>query len=384
MIEWESLQKGAVAACLTLLCLWMLIPVAYRLRLLDMPAGRKDHACPTPLIGGLGMALGIVVTAWCTTVGVGEPLFAYALGGSLLIAVGLLDDRYDLPWWLRIFFQVLAALIMTQVGGVRVEQLGRVFGLGDTSLGALSVPFTVFATVGLINAVNMIDGADGVAGSLVLTALVMLCAASLYSGNGAMAEHTLIMAGAVAAFLWFNLRFPWRERATLFMGNAGSAFLGFTIAWVAFRLTQNPGHPVTPILALWLIPIPVMDCLVLMARRIRMKKSPFKADHNHVHHLLRAAGFTPMRKVLLLCGSSAVCGLVAGQALRWDVPHPLLLVAFFAMCGGWYWLTSRRQRAIDFLARLRGIGLPAIAVGAARGRPAPMLEVQAQVRSEAA
>ena len=119
----------------------------------------------------------------------------------------------------------------------------------------LSVPFTGCANVGLIDAINMVDGADGLAGSLVLTALVMLVAACLYSGNEIMAQRVMIMVGAVSAFLWFNLRFPWRPHAKIFMGNAGSAFLGFVIAWVSFRLTQNPGHPVSPVLALWLIPV---------------------------------------------------------------------------------------------------------------------------------
>jgi len=367
-LDLGGVEKGLIAAALTLLIQWLLHPVAHRWNLLDFPKGRKDHAHPTPITGGLAMAVGILVTAWATqdlpgsiTQGVqgvqGSAWIAFSLASTLLIVVGLLDDKYDLPWWLRISVHVIAALIMALMGGVRVEQLGPVFGLGDTSLGLLSVPFTVFATVGLINAINMIDGADGLAGSLVLAALVMLVAASLYAGNGVMAERVMIMVGAVAAFLWFNLRFPWQLRAKVFMGNAGSAFLGFVIAWVSFRLTQNPGHPVSPILALWLIPVPVMDCLVLMARRIRDRQSPFGADQNHIHHVLRGSGFTPMQKVAFLVLFSGACGLACGQALRMDIPEPLLLGAFLVLCGGWYWLTSRRDRAIRFFSRLRNWGL---------------------------
>ena len=216
----------------------------------------------------------------------------------------------------------------------------------------------MFATIGVINAINMIDGADGLAGSLVLTALVMLCAAALYSGNGLVAERVMILGGAVAAFLWFNLRFPWRPRAKIFMGNAGSAFLGYAVVWISFRLTQNTGHPVSPILALWLLPVPVMDCLVLMVRRVRAGHSPFKADHNHVHHILRGSGFTPMQKAIALSLFSAACGLAAGQALRLDIPEPLLLLAFFGLCGGWYWLTSRREDAVRCMGRLRRFVVP--------------------------
>lgn len=346
-------ERGLAAAALTFLVMWLLQPVAHRLNLLDMPAGRKDHAHPTPITGGLAMAVGILVTAWSTLDNSGTPLLAFTMASLLLILVGLLDDKYDLPWWLRIGAHTVAALIMALVGGVSIQHLGPVLGLGDNVLGMLSVPFTVFATVGLINAVNMVDGSDGLAGSLVLAALVMLGAAALYSGNGAMAERVLILAGAVAGFLWFNLRFPWQPRAKIFMGNAGSAFLGFAIAWVSFRLTQNPGHPVSPVLALWLLPIPVMDCLVLMLRRLRMGHSPFKADQTHVHHLMLAAGFGPMQVAALLVLFSGVCGLLAGQALRMDVPHPLLLIAFFALCAVWYWLTSRRERALRFFSWIR-------------------------------
>ena len=232
MVDFGGIEKGLIAAALTFMVQWLLHPVAHQLDLLDHPKGRKDHAHPTPITGGLAMAVGILVTAWSTVDSVGPGLMAFTLASTLLIVTGLLDDKYDLPWWLRIGVQVIAALIMALMGGVQVEQLGPVFGLGGTSLAMLSVPFTVFATVGLINAINMVDGSDGMAGSLVLAALVMLVAASLYAGNGMMAERVMIMVGAVTAFLWFNLRFPWQRRARLFMGNAGSAFLGFVIAWV--------------------------------------------------------------------------------------------------------------------------------------------------------
>ena len=356
MVQFGGIEKGLIAAALTFLVLWLLRPVARRLNLLDYPAGRKDHAHPTPITGGLAMVIGIMVTAWLTLDILDSAWIAFSLGAGLLIVVGLLDDKYDLPWWLRIGVQVIAALIMALMGGVQVEQLGPVFGLGSMSLGMLSVPFTVFATVGLINAINMIDGADGLAGSLVLTALIMLAAACLYAGNDVMAQRVMIMVGAVSVFLWFNLRFPWRPHAKIFMGNAGSAFLGFVIAWVSFRLTQNPGHPVSPVLALWLIPVPVMDCLVLMTRRVRDGNSPFKADQNHIHHVMRHCGFTPMQKAIFLSLFSALCGLVVGQALRMDVPEPLLLIAFFVLCGCWYWLTSRRNRAVRFFNRISFAG----------------------------
>ncbi len=354
-LDWMA---ALAAVGVTWFVLWFLQPFAPRLNLLDFPKGRKDHAHPTPITGGLAMLAGVLVVSLSTFAHIDAGLIAFLSASAVLVVVGLLDDRLDLPWTVRIPAQVVAALIMVYVGGVRIEQLGPVFGLEGISMGWLSVPFTVFATLGLINAINMVDGADGLAGSLVLTALALLCAAAIYSGNMVVASRAMILGGTVLAFLMFNLRFPWRPKAKLFMGNAGSAFLGFVIAWFAFRLTQNPGHPVNPVFALWCVAIPVMDTLVLMIRRVRNKRSPFIADRNHIHHLMLEGGFGPTQAAIALSLFTALCVLLVGQAMRLDVPHPVLLGAFVLMCLGWYWLTGRRQRAVRLFHCVYTMRLP--------------------------
>lgn len=349
-----EIAAGLVAAAVTGLVMWFAEPSAHKLNLLDHPNGdRKDHAKPTPVTGGIAMVAGVIV-AGIATLPSSPATYAFGIAAIFLLLVGLIDDLMDVRWWVRILAQVAAALILVYVGGVRIEQIGPVFGFGEMSLGALSVPFTVFATVGLINAINMVDGMDGLAGSLILAALVMMFGAAWYSGNIPVAEKLMVLAGAVAAFLLWNLRLPWRPRARAFMGNAGSAFLGLAVAWVSFRLTQNEGHPVSPVLALWLLPIPVMDCLVLIARRLREGRSPFAAGRDHIHHLMLDAGFNPSWILVVLVAFSLACGLTIGQAMRFDVPHPVLLGAFVALCCGWYWLTARRERALRFFQVMRG------------------------------
>src|SRR5690606_1006831 len=306
-LDWNA---ALVALAATLLLLWLLRPVAARLGLYDHPGGRKSHLAPTPVIGGVAMGIGTIAVGLWLSPPHGDGFIGFALAASIVVVTGLVDDRFDIRWYWRILAQVVAALVMVHVSGVRVEQLGPVFGLSEMSLGALSVPFTVFATVGLINAINMIDGADGMAGMLVWAALLMLSAAGLYSGNLIIAERMMIVMGAVSAFLMFNLRFPWQPRARMFMGDAGSGFLGLVIAWCSFRLTQNPGHPVNPILTLWFVAIPMMDALVLIARRLRNGRSPFHADCNHIHHLMQEAGFGPTQAALVLAAFTLVCGLV--------------------------------------------------------------------------
>jgi len=349
-LDWLS-ALAAFAA--TTLALWLLTPLAPKLRLVDHPRGRKNHPIPTPVTGGLAMIAGVLVAAVGSPV-MGDGFWGFAAAAAVLIGIGVLDDIYDVRWYWRILSQVVAALIMVYASGVRVAQLGPALGLDSMALGALSVPFTVFATVGLINAINMVDGVDGLAGALVWCALLMLGAAALYAGNDLIAERMMMLMGAVAAFLMFNMRAPWRPRARLFMGNSGSAFLGLVVAWFSFRLTQNAGHPVNPVLALWLLPVPVMDTLVVMARRIRMRKSPFHPDRNHIHHLMIDAGVSVGRTVLLLCLFTLGCGFLVGQGMRADVPNPVLLAVFGVMALAWYGFSEERERALRLFARLSG------------------------------
>ena len=352
MIRGFDPTAALLALAITSLTLWLLQPVAGRLNLLDHPAGRKDHEHPTPVTGGLAILVGCLV-AFLFVQTSSQSLQAFCVAAVLLVAVGLYDDLHDLRWYWRVLAQSASALIIIFWGGVQVEQIGPVFGLSELSLGWLSVPFTVFATIGIVNAMNMIDGADGLAGLLGLAALVMLCAASIYAGNELLAMRLSVLCGALLGFLIWNIRLPWRPRAKVFLGNAGSALLGLVIAWVTFRLTQNDGHPVNPVLALWLLPVPVVDCLVLIVRRLQEGRSPFSAGRDHIHHIMQDAGFGPTRAAVWLTIFSLSCGLLVGQAMRLDVPNPLLLAAFLLLCAGWYLLTRNRERAVAFFRALR-------------------------------
>lgn len=348
-----DLMQGLIAAAVTALALWLFLPLCRSLGLVDRPGGRKDHARPTPLVGGLAMALG-VGSVLLLHPHVPTSFQAFSAAALILLAVGFLDDLRDIKWYWRILAQVASALIMIYWGGVRVESIGPIFSVAPIELGALSVPFTIFATVSVINAVNMCDGVDGLAGTLCLVALAMLAAAAVYSGNIVLFAALIPMMGAIAAFLLFNMRFPWQRSAQVFMGNAGSMFLGFTIVWVAFRLTQNPAHPVSPAIAPWLIAPPLVDTVVLFVRRIRGGKSPFAADTEHMHHLMLAGGFSPAQVVVLLGGASAVLG--AGACLLYMAGiarETTLVLGFVAMTVYYFWLTRRRERAVAAFIRLR-------------------------------
>ncbi len=349
----NPLVTAAAAAAIAWLMLWRAPMLASRFGLLDMPSGRKDHAVPTPATGGLAIYLAVVAASVLAGI-VDRALLSLFLAGGLLLVVGVLDDRHDLRWYWRVLAQGAAAAILVYVGDVRVEHLGSLAGGESFDLGVWSVPFTILATIGVINAINMCDGADGVAGTLCVTSLLLLCGAAWYAGNVQLVTQMVPLLAAMLVFLSFNLRAPWRARASVFLGNSGSTILGLTLAWVAYRLTQNASHPVSPVLAPWLLAPPLVDCLVLIVRRVKLGKSPFQADRDHTHHLLLEAGFSPTQVAFLLAAATAVLGGAAALASlsgRWM--DPLLVVAFGLLTVGYYWLTARRVRAVSALSRLR-------------------------------
>ena len=345
---WQAIsQEGLLLAGLpflaTALLIFLLKPVAVRLGLVDHPASaRKTHADPTPLVGGAAITLAGLI-AGAVLLPPTRDLLALAAASLLLLVVGELDDRYDINWRIRIIAQAAAGVVLYVWGGVRVESIGNALGFAGHSLGVLSLPFTVLATVGITNAVNWADGVDGLAGSLTLAAVGMLVAAAIYAGNAPLATDLMLMAGCVMGFLAFNLRTPWRPKATVFLG-CGAEILGLWIAWASFRLTQTPGHPVTPVLAPFLIAPPVIDCLVLIVRRLRARRSPFSADRDHMHHRLTDLGLTPTAIVTLLVAGSLAVGLVAALARRAHVPEPVFPAVYLSAALAYFLVTRRAIR----------------------------------------
>jgi UDP-GlcNAc:undecaprenyl-phosphate/decaprenyl-phosphate GlcNAc-1-phosphate transferase len=347
------LEQGPLAALVPFVATLMLVaairPFAPALGLLAFPGGRRLHTAPTPLIGGPAIVFG-ALAAGILLLPPTRDLEALGAASLLLLGIGLLDDRFDIDWRVRVASQVTAALILYFWGDVRIESIGAALGFTTHSLGVFSLPFTVLATVGVTNAMNMADGVDGLASSLCLAALAMLTAAAIYSGNGPLALDLVLMAGAVLGFLCFNLRTPWLPRATAFLGG-GAEILGLWVAWASFRLTQMPGHPVTPVLAPFLIALPVIDCLVLIAHRLRAGRSPFSSDRNHLHHRLQEAGLSATSIVAGLTAASLAIGLVAGLALRANVPE-VAFPAVYLAATAIHFMATRRSTSEKPAAKL--------------------------------
>src|SRR4249919_2301888 len=348
----EGWLRAGLALAGVFILIPLLVPLATRLGLTDKPHGRKQHEVATPMHGGLTILLVLVVTAAIFQDLRSSSAWSFYLAGGMLILVGVVDDLKDINWRWRIGAQVLAALGMMYLGGVSVHQLSDVVGV-HFSLGWLAIPVTVFVVVGMINALNMADGVDGLAGGQALVSLLLFCAFALYAGNMASAERLLAVAAAVAGFLCWNLRRPGMPRAEVFLGDAGSMLLGFVIAWTAVRLSQSSAHPVSPVLGPWTIALPLIDCCSLILRRVREGRSPFAGDRNHMHHLLLDAGYTQTSIAVGGMAVSLLLGLSAAVALKLGIYRPLLVALFFVLIAAHYRLTSDRERAVEFFRRLR-------------------------------
>jgi UDP-GlcNAc:undecaprenyl-phosphate GlcNAc-1-phosphate transferase len=321
-----------VAFCTTLLFLGALRRAAHSFGLVDRPSPRKTHSGEIPLVGGLAIG-GAFLTACFVQ---GSPSMPFVMACIVILATGLFDDLNEFSARSKFIGQLTAAVIMTSWGDLYLFNLGNLFGAGEVVLGNWALPFTLFCVIGLTNALNMIDGLDGLAGGIGLIASGWLCLAGAIAVPGPQTGMLCILNAAIAAFLIFNMRHPWRTRAAVFLGDAGSMFLGFMLVWFAVSLTQASTHDLYPIAAVWILGIPIMDTVYLMVRRVIRGRSPFAPDRRHLHHTLIYLGLSETKTVWVLLAVSLVFGAIGFVGWYFRVPEYamtyLFLAAFAAYC----------------------------------------------------
>jgi UDP-GlcNAc:undecaprenyl-phosphate GlcNAc-1-phosphate transferase len=221
---------------------------------------------------------------------------------------------------------------MTSWAGIQVRELGNLFGFGPLQLYDWALPFSVVCAIGVINAINMVDGLDGTAGGISLVATLSLAYAALVQGLGNQATLLLVLAAGIAGFLLWNLRLPpLRDQARVFMGDSGSMMLGLALCWFSIDVTQGERRTLAPIVCMWILAVPLMDMGRVMFVRYRRKVSVFNADREHLHHLLLARGASPHVAALVMIAISAACGGGALAAWQLGVPDAVLTYAFIGV-----------------------------------------------------
>ena len=339
-----TIVTAFLSLIVTVVFMFALRPVAVAVGLVDIPGGRKRHDVPVPIIGGIAMSIGL---------GFGTNLVEHPefwnptmLGVYLLVVVGTIDDRFDLPANVRLIAQSCAALLVVLASNIIVSSLGEPLFF-PVDLGPVALPFTVLFVVTLVNAFNIIDGIDGLAGGLALLSLV----AMIIIGVGT-PVFVLVSIGAavVTGYLLFNLPLGFNRPVRTFMGDAGSTTLGLIIAAVGIYLSQGPGARIAPVIGLWLVAVPVFDLFSTICRRLAEGKSPFAPDHEHLHHVLVEHGLsrrTTLVYMLTLASVFAAIG-IAGDMLV--VPDGAMLILWLAS-GALYYQMMRYPRIVVDLVR---------------------------------
>lgn len=356
MLDARLVAAGSVALTVTLVAIFSLRPLALRVGLVDRPDARKCHKGRIPLIGGLCFFLGLV--AGLSYLGAIDRFVVALLGASAVIMLtGLLDDLYDLSVKTRLIVQVAAASGVIAATGVYIDSLGQMFGQSDLRLHAVGIPLTIIAVVGLMNAFNMLDGIDGLAGGLTIVGILAILVFSTGTGWQALGVLLLLQILLVAMVPYLGVNLGWPDGRKIFMGDAGSTVVGFLLAWCLIYLSQRHIGRMVPVDVLWCIAIPVMDTVGVMARRIRLGRSPFKPDRQHLHHLLLDAGYSQRAALVLIIGSGGLLAML-GYSLR-GVPA-LLSLTIFAGILALYIL--RLPALLQWLANVRPE--PPVATGA--------------------
>jgi UDP-GlcNAc:undecaprenyl-phosphate GlcNAc-1-phosphate transferase len=298
----------------------------------DRPGGRKLHDRPIPPIGGLA----IIPVFLCVSTLAGFSNFLtwpLAVGLLTLLLMGAIDDTRPIHPWVKFIIMVWTACFVVIFGEAQIGQLGNLFGFGMVELGFLSKGFTIMCLVLLMNAINMMDGVDGLSGgfcALVVFWMMMACAGA---GQWTPFWTLSILFGCLAAFLIFNMRSPLRRGASVFMGDAGALCLGLLLGWFCIRLTQGSEAPLEPVTTIWIIAVPVMDAFALFLTRSLHGLHPFHADRRHLHHTFLNAGFTPGMTTMVILALIAVFALIGFMAQAKDVPEAVMFYLWMLLFG---------------------------------------------------
>jgi len=308
------------------------------------------HVGDVPVIGGLAMVGGLGIgSLYSYTALQGFPFFITAT--ALLVLIGALDDRYDLPASVRFLAQICAALLMVAGADVFAIDIGKPFFGAFVELGWLSTPFSILIVLTAINAFNMFDGSDGVAGTQALIALVFMGVSCFIAGSMNCLPFVLALMGCIFGFLLFNWPSKRTRNVRAFMGDAGSTMLGFSLAWLSLDLSQGPARVISPVVTLWIFALPLYDLFSSMVRRVSQGNSPFHGDSEHLHHLLRRFGLSSRQvaQIVLLASSIlAAIGVVSyfsGLDDGWLFGCWIVLGIFYHIFFGSGLVIARREEA---------------------------------------
>ncbi len=278
--------------------------LAYRIGAIDVPTdARRMHRKPVPRIGGLAIFVAFFLASmvFCD---LAPHIYAIWIGGGMLVLLGILDDIFRLSALLKLFVQLGAAAVAVVLCGVRIEYMS-LFG-HIVEFGVWAIPITILWITGLTNAINLIDGLDGLAcGVSAITALSMF-GVTLISGDLGSAMLTAILVSSCVGFLPYNM-----NPARIFMGDTGALFLGYALSIISVQGLFKLHTMLSFLVPFSIFALPILDTAIAICRRVATGHSPFAPDRGHLHHRLVDMGFTHKEAVKILYAICGLLGLVA-------------------------------------------------------------------------
>lgn len=327
--------------------------VAKVINLVDVPTSRKAHQGEVPLVGGLSIFIVVLGFLMITPTAISAPI--YVLCALILLIMGVIDDYLDLSFKVRLFGQLLVTLIMMYGADLYLHALHNVLIPGEINLGLFGPILTVIVVVGAINSFNMIDGIDGLLGCMSIVTFASM--ALLFYLSSAIDSSLLCIVVVIATlpYIFMNLGVPLGQKFKIFMGDAGSTVIGFTVVWMLLEGSQGEVVSFSPVTGLWVAAIPIMDAVSTIIRRLKKGQSPFKPDREHLHHILQRLGFGPKETLLVIivaACSFAFVGIV-GDIL--GVPEYMMLYGFIFCQLVYHVIMTRIWRVTVIIRRFLGI-----------------------------
>jgi UDP-GlcNAc:undecaprenyl-phosphate GlcNAc-1-phosphate transferase len=306
-------------------------PFAVEVGLVDKPNERKLHSGHIPLIGGISIFIAVLFASLLWLPNTLE-LRMYLIASAMIVFIGALDDKFDLRVRIRMVGQIIVASIMIYGVGGYISNVGDLVGLGDVLLGPMGIIFTYLAIIVVINAYNMVDGIDGLIGSLSINTFASIAILFVMAGQTDYLSYPLILATATIPYLLFNLgvfeKLLGKDTKKIFMGDAGSMFVGLSVIWLLTMGTQGEQASFRPVTALWICAIPLMDMLAIVVRRYKNGKSPFKPDRDHLHHIIQRMGYSSKQTLSLISVMAITLSAIGLAGEYFKIPESIMCFGF--------------------------------------------------------
>ena len=293
--------------------------LAFKIGAVDRPDNRKVHKKIMPRLGGLAIYIAFMIGC-VASMEITWDIFGILLGGTLIVALGVADDVYQLPAKVKLLGQIVAACVLV-IFDIRIEWVNNPLG-GYFYLDMLSIPFTIFWVISFTNVVNLIDGLDGLAAGVSAIASLTVILVAVQMGYFHVAILTAALAGAIIGFIRYNF-----NPATIFMGDTGSMFIGYMLAAISVYGAVKTAATIALIVPAIALGLPILDTAFAIMRRYVNGRPIFQPDKGHLHHRLLDKGMSHKEAVLFMYGITAVLCIGAVLWAEMDGFYAALIIA---------------------------------------------------------